>query len=280
MKTRDLSGRSLVRREGWFPKEKGRFKDDKRKIIQTAKAPELSKGRFSNRSLFVHYFNCPYLYFLTYKARVKPVFNQYSELYRLAGYIYHELMDQKFKRGWSWNELLRIGMDKAVIHPAITKAAKRAGGFFSAHIEQKIKERVMEGLLITSKSKYASLLESGIASESEATRTMLGANFYCRIDLLGREGQCKFILDYKLSKFKSLAPTQLLYYSFMIPASYGYYYYVMSDTLVKVDFDRAARRKVLETINRVIKGINGEDYTPDKSHCRHCYLKDRCGHRA
>lgn len=279
MKVKDSSGRSLVRRESWFPKERPRFRDDKRKIISTAKAPELSKGRFSNRSLFVHYYRCPYLYFLTYKARVRPVFNQYSELYRLAGYIYHELMDQKFKRGWSWAELLRVGMDRAVIHPAVTRAAKKAGGFFSAHIEEKLKERVMQGLLLTSKSKYLNILESGIESETEAVRVMLGAHFYCRIDLLGRENGNRFILDYKLSKFKSLDPEQLLYYSFMVPASYGYYYYVFSDTLVKVSFDREARRRVLETINKIIEGINREDYTPDHSHCSHCYLKDKCGHR-
>lgn len=279
MKLRDSTGKSLVNREKWFPKERGNIRDNKKSLVQMAKASKLSHGRFSNRALFVHYFKCPYLYFLSYKARVKPVFNQYSEMYRLAGYIYHELMDKKFKLKWSWDQIFKMGLDQSALHPIITKMAKQNGGVFSTRIEQQIKERVMQGLILTSHSKHSRILEAGIVSESESTRVMLGADFYCRIDLLGLENGKKFILDYKLSKFKGVVdPTQLLYYSFMIPAHYGYYYYVMDDMLVKVDFSRENRRKVLETVDKVVKGILRQDYSPNKAECSKCYLKGKCNY--
>lgn len=274
-----ISGRSrIVKPQRRFPASKSKVSP--RGVIKASAASKLSYGRLSNRALFVCYYSCPYLYYLVYKKRLHAPFNVYSSWARSAGYIYHEIMEMKFNGKWSWQETFGFALKRSSFGKVMKAMATRDQGEYPAWAKEKIRERVLFGLEKTRTSQHKHYLEALTHVEVEATRELLGARFYVRVDGIGNYENLRFILDYKLSKSSSHKDDhQLLYYSFLIPSHYGLFYYVMDDCLIKVEFTKEARRKTLMAIMKIIGGLNKRDYTPNKGHCSRCYLKDVCDNR-
>ena len=250
------------------------------KAIRKPAASKLSYGKLSNRALFVHYYNCGYLYFLAYRKRVSSPFNVHSSLTRSAGYIYHEIMEMKFRGKWNWQDTFAYALKRSNFTQVVKAMATRDQGVYPSWAQEKIRERVMFGLEKTRTSQYKHYLESLTNVETEATRDLLGAHFYIRVDGVGLFDNQRFILDYKLSKSSSHKDNnQLLYYSFLIPAQFGLFYYVMDDTMIKVDFTKEVRRRTLKAIMQIVDGINREKWLPNRKYCSKCYLRDVCDKR-